>query len=1220
VLTGPVENQFTGAVTVNAGTLSLNKGTPFFGGWLSANAVPGALTIGGTNLAVGPSVLLIHGDQIGDAAPVTIQPSGRLYLGGNNETFGALTMIGGLLYGDSLETTNIGTLTLTADVSVPYTPFSPSANISANLALGGGVMRTFNVQLDNFNIHGIVSDGGTASGLTKTGPGEMRLFQAANTYRGMTMVSSGALMALGSGSLGSTNNGTVVNAGAKLGVQGGVIAEAITINSGGADASIHCVANTTFTGPMRLNGTADVDVDFGVTLTISSAITGGGGLHKLGEGTLAYTGPDANTYSGATTVKGQLTLGKTTGLIPVQSIAGPLVIGEQGTTFLDVHTVRLLVANQIADTVPVTIFDGGNLDLNNRNETIGPLEIWADLHTGSGTLTLNGDVFASQSHSTPEISGRLSLGNQLRTVTVAPGKTLRIPATISDAPTAAGWIKNGIGSVDLLGANTFDGALTINAGQVWVYHGGALGSTAGATIVNVGGQLTLSDYYGSVTNREPITLNGAGLSLVPSAYGALWSLGVNALLGPITLASDTFINAQAVQPSSTGLLTLAGPVTGQGKLTQNGNSYLFLTGGEDNSHTGGTCVNGGALWLGKTNGAVAIPSALTVSNAYVGWIANNQIENDVLVTVRGTNAWVDVSDATERIGELVMDAGKISVNTGLLTLGGDVTVTGDYHQASKITGRLALGGNQRVFQVKSGAHLRVQSSMQDGSSPSGVTLTGGGAAWLEQSNSFSGPVIVDHASLTIFDNYALGRTNSGVVVTNEGQLFLYGVDVRGEALTLSDWWTSYGGPLQCIFSNSWSGPVHLVTNTTIYLDIPGTDFVLSGPISGPGGLDAHGFGSMHLTGTAPNTFNGELLNFLDLLELNKTNAVAVHGRLNNWGTVRLGGPHQILDTSEVFVADGAIFDLNGFSDSIGDLNTYWLNNFGDPIVALGNGVLTVSGAAPVDRVYGIITGAGGELDKTGPNTLVLEGDNTYTSGTLVKGGTLIVKGSQPASDVYVQAGATLGGLGTVGRLYGQGGTISPGDSTASGLGRLSVAGDVTFTSATKLRIELYGTIAGTNYDQLNVTGNLAANQATLQISMGFAGALSNRYVIINHPTGATTTAFAGLPEGAIVSANNGATFRISYAGGDGNDTVLTQVTPGVLAQFSNITPLGNGTMQLGGTGFPGATYTVQGNFDLNTTNWLNLGTITAAMPSGLLQFIDLSSTNYPMRFYRFLLP
>jgi autotransporter-associated beta strand protein len=290
------------------------------------------------------------------------------------------------------------------------------------------------------------------------------------------------------------------------------------------------------------------------------------------------------------------------------------------------------------------------------------------------------------------------------------------------------------------------------------------------------------------------------------------------------------------------------------------------------------------------------------------------------------------------------------------------------------------------------------------------------------------------------------------------------------------------------------------------------------------------------------------------------------------------------------------------------------------MVALGNGVLTVSGSAPVDRVYGIITGAGGELDKIGPNTLVLEGDNTYTSGTMVKGGTLIVKGSQPASDVYVQTGATLGGLGTVGRLFGQGGTISPGDSTASGLGRLSVAGDATLTAATKLRFELFGTIAGTNYDQLNVTGNLAANQAMLQISMGFTGAVSNQYVIINHPTGATSTLFAGLPEGGIVTANNGASFRISYTGGDGNDTVLTQLALGVPAQFSSLTQLSNGTMQLGGTGFPGATYTVQGNLDLNTTNWLNLGTITAATPSGLLQFIDLDSTNHPVRFYRFLLP
>ena len=61
-------------------------------------------------------------------------------------------------------------------------------------------------------------------------------------------------------------------------------------------------------------------------------------------------------------------------------------------------------------------------------------------------------------------------------------------------------------------------------------------------------------------------------------------------------------------------------------------------------------------------------------------------------------------------------------------------------------------------------------------------------------------------------------------------------------------------------------------------------------------------------------------------------------------------------------------------------------------------------------------------------------------------------------------------------------------------------------------------------------------------------------------------------------------------------------------------------MQLTGTGIPGVAYTLEGNFDLDTTNWLNLGVITAANPTGLLQFIDTGAPQHSMRFYRFRLP
>jgi hypothetical protein len=110
-----------------------------------------------------------------------------------------------------------------------------------------------------------------------------------------------------------------------------------------------------------------------------------------------------------------------------------------------------------------------------------------------------------------------------------------------------------------------------------------------------------------------------------------------------------------------------------------------------------------------------------------------------------------------------------------------------------------------------------------------------------------------------------------------------------------------------------------------------------------------------------------------------------------------------------------------------------------------------------------------------------------------------------------------------------------------------------------------------------------------------------------------------LPEGSTTTFN-GAQFRVSYTGGSGNDIVLTQLTATPPPQLGGITRLNNGQVQLSGTGLPDLTYTIQANFDLRTTNWLNLGEITAQPPIGTLQFIDLDAASYPMRFYRLVLP
>src|SRR5262249_23137322 len=121
-----------------------------------------------------------------------------------------------------------------------------------------------------------------------------------------------------------------------------------------------------------------------------------------------------------------------------------------------------------------------------------------------------------------------------------------------------------------------------------------------------------------------------------------------------------------------------------------------------------------------------------------------------------------------------------------------------------------------------------------------------------------------------------------------------------------------------------------------------------------------------------------------------------------------------------------------------------------------------------------------------------------------------------------------------------GATISPGDS---GVGLLTSTGAVAFDANSDFDVTLSGTTAGTEYSQLKTPGSLTLANATLNLAFGagFTPVSGNHFTIINNTgSGATSGTFANLPQGGTIAVS-GTTFSIDYAGGDGNDVVLTAV-------------------------------------------------------------------------------
>ncbi len=231
---------------------------------------------------------------------------------------------------------------------------------------------------------------------------------------------------------------------------------------------------------------------------------------------------------------------------------------------------------------------------------------------------------------------------------------------------------------------------------------------------------------------------------------------------------------------------------------------------------------------------------------------------------------------------------------------------------------------------------------------------------------------------------------------------------------------------------------------------------------------------------------------------------------------------------------------------------------------------------------------------------------TNSDGTLrLNGGTI------QSSGTYGITGGTLEGAGSFGANAFTGGSITPGQAGAGLIGfksGLNLAAGATLTMAGT------GTIPGSQYDQLSVTGAVALANATLSVTSLPSVAPGTTFVLIlNDGADAVSGTFNGLAENAAVNVS-GQPFRIHYAGGSGNDVTLVRDSGSASAgpQLSGGS-YSNGTFRLLGAGSNAVLYTIQAT--TNFIQWTNLGTATGD-GSGNFIFIDSNAFQFRYRFYR----
>jgi YVTN family beta-propeller protein len=179
-------------------------------------------------------------------------------------------------------------------------------------------------------------------------------------------------------------------------------------------------------------------------------------------------------------------------------------------------------------------------------------------------------------------------------------------------------------------------------------------------------------------------------------------------------------------------------------------------------------------------------------------------------------------------------------------------------------------------------------------------------------------------------------------------------------------------------------------------------------------------------------------------------------------------------------------------------------------------------------------------------TAVFNGSFSNVRTLSVFSGTAEVNGIlSAAANPFVNTNRTLAGTGTLTWTSTSPavirGTIDPG--TNAGATAVLTMDSVLFETSGGFSVQLNGTVAGTQYDQLNVNGTVTlAGDLDVVLGTSFTAVGDTFTIITNDGTDAISGIFDGLPEAGLVE-YGGNIFEISYLGGtNSNDVVLTTTT------------------------------------------------------------------------------
>jgi len=706
-------------------------------------------------------------------------------------------------------------------------------------------------------------------------------------------------------------------------------------------------------------------------------------------------------------------------------------------------------------------------------------------------------------------------------------------------------------------------------------------------MTNVGVGIT-AQAGGDITINAPVTTKGGAISLIANdpAYYTGWaalSIGAgggldttgggnlpaganitltNTGLGGITIAGSANSGSAGINMfSDAGKITTTAPLTVMGAVTLGSNSIWDNSGTLDISGSGYLNLLTGSEFNNLAAGVI------TLTGTSIGPVSGAGILNNVGTLNKTTTTVQSISSAFN-------NTGTVNVSSSTLILNGTDTQAGVLNVASSAT--LALSGTQTLNSgvdftdtgnVTLGGTINLAIPLTFGGSDPALTLLGttinGSATNIfttSANTSVTGAVTLGTSS--IWDNTGTLDVNSGgyiflntssqlnnqsggfITLTGTSSSPVQGVGILNNVGTLNKT-TTTAQTISSAFSNS--GTVNVSSSTLI---LNGTDtqagvlnvassatLALSGTQTLNSGVDFTDTGNVTLGGTInlaiPLTFGGSdpALTLLGTtINGSATNIFTTSANTSVTGAVTLGTSSIWDNTGTLDVNSGGYIFLNTSSQ---------LNNQSGGFITL-----TGTSSSPVQGV-GILNNVG-TLNKTtttaqsissafsNSGTVNVDPGVLAISSTFTQSGTLnVASGAIINRAVGFTNTGTISGSGTItvgtgaAKLTNQG-SINPGGSETAGT--LAITGDLQLDTGSNLNIDLGGTIAGTGYDLLTVSG-AATMGGTL------TGSLINDFIpsgqsfdVINAVTATGSFTTSTLPSG-INGAIVGNIYRLTHTGG-----------------------------------------------------------------------------------------